>query len=192
MILDLFSRINWVDLFVLTLLFRIGYIAKKTGTFIEIFKLLGIILATYFSLHYYVSFSDFLNKTGNLKSVPIEMIDFIALIILIGATYLMIWFCREGLQRFVKVEVINSVNKWVALSLGITRGILSASLLLFIFSLPLVSYFQRSVKDAYLGSQIVQVAPALYARIWGGVMSKFVPQEEFNYAAYEIAGMPVK
>ena len=186
MSLDIFKQINWVDIFVVILLFRISYTAIKSGIFIELFKLWGVITGIYLSLHYYTNLANFLDRFIKASVISIEIIDFIALIILFVLGYLILLSVRETLLRFVKIEVISALNKWTAAIAGVIRGILVASLIMFIFSLPVISYLQESVRSSYSGERLITLSPTVYTRIWDGFMSKFMPHEEFNRTVLEV------
>ena len=184
--LAIFKQINWVDIFVVILLLRISYTALKNGIFVEIFKFLGVITAIYLSLHYYTNLSNFLDRFVKTKTFAIEIIDFISLVILIMVGYLIFIAIRESIIRLVKIEVISGLNKWVAGIMGVIRSVLVASLIVYVFSLPVISYFKESVKKSYSGQRLIALSPTVYTRIWDGFMSKLMPHEDFNNAVLEI------
>jgi uncharacterized membrane protein required for colicin V production len=186
MILNILKQFNWVDIFVVILLIRISYVAIKNGAFPELFKFLGVVLGTYLSLHYYTKLADFLKTFVKSEVASIELFDLLSLIILIVLGYIIAALLREGLMRFIKVEVLSTVNKWAALILGLLRGILVSSLLIYLFSLPVISYLKKSAADSFLSRRIVKVAPSVYQGIWNNFMSKFMPQEKFNQAILEV------
>ncbi len=181
----LIKQMNWVDFFVIILLIRISYIALKNGIFVELFKLLGIILATYLSLHYYTRLGNLLNRFIKTDAVSMEVLDFLSLVILIIMGYIIAVILREGLSRFIKVDVASIIDRWLATILGLGRGILVASLIMCMFSLPVITYFKKSVDKSYLGERLLKIAPLIYSGIWNNFMSKFMPQEKFNQEILE-------
>lgn len=184
--LAILKQINWVDIFILILLLRISYTALRNGIFVELFKFLGVLAGIYLSLHYYTSLANFLDRFIKTKTFAIEIFDFASLVILIAVGYLIFISIRESLLRLIKVEVVSGLNKWVAGVLGVIRGILVASLIVYVFSLPVISYFKESVKKSYSGEKLITLSPTVYTRIWDGFMSKFMPHEDFNKAVLEV------
>jgi uncharacterized membrane protein required for colicin V production len=187
--MELFSvlkQFNWVDIFVIILLLRTSYIAVKNGLPAELFKTLGLISATYFSLHYYTFFSGLVDERPLLKSVPAELLNFISFVILALCGYFVFVILRKIFCRFIKVEAVPNLNKWGGFILGIFRVILLISLLIFMLAMSPVGYLTDSVKHSFSGKRIVQVAPAIYSSLWDKIASKFMTSEKFNKSVFEV------
>lgn len=179
------KRFNWVDLVIIILLLRTSYVASKKGFFAEVFKFLGMLLGVYLSLHYYTVLSDFLRSIIRVKEVPIEMLDFFSLIILAVLGYFVFFFLHMTLEKFIKVEAVNLIERWISFALGIGRAVLLASLIIYAFSIPVVTYLKRSVDNSLSSVYLYKVSPTVYKTIWDKVMSKFMPKEEFNKVVLE-------
>ena len=189
MIIKILQTMNWVDIFILILTSRIVYSAVKKGFILELFKFLGCFMATYLALHYYTRLGSFLNHLmPGPPTIPLEFWDFLSLVVLSLLGYAVFWVVREAVSRSVKMEAVSTLNRWGASFLGVARGILATSLVLFIFLNPTLLYFRNSVLNSYFGSRFVKVAPNAYHSAWYGIMSKFVPGEEFNQSVLEIQG----
>lgn len=187
MILEVIKQFNWVDIFVLILLFRIAYIAIRYGLFIEFFKLLGTLLACYLSLHFYTKLSDFLKgRIPTPPNIPLEIWDFLAFFVLAILGYLVFLILRQTFFRLVKTETVSALNKWGALLLGITRGFILTSLIIFLLSIPVVKYFEHSVKYSFSGKRLIKVSTGAYTYLWKNLVSKFMPKQEFNKVVLEI------
>ncbi|MCM8800345.1 MAG: CvpA family protein [Candidatus Omnitrophica bacterium] len=178
--LEFIKKLNWIDLFVIILLIRITYIATKTGSFLELFKLLGIVLANYLSLHYYTILADKLKLFLKTKIIPVEILDFLSFFLLLIFGYFIFYILREIFLRLIKIEVVSALNRWIALFMGVVRGLIFISLIMYLFSIPVVNYFKVSIEDSYWGSRIRKFSPSLYELIWSNFMSKFMPQEKLN------------
>jgi uncharacterized membrane protein required for colicin V production len=189
--LDTIRQFNWADIFVVILLLRIGYIALKSGLTIELFKLLGITLATYLSLHYYIAWAGFMQGLGAMKKIPLEFLSFVSFLALAVLGYLIFVVLRSLFYRFIKMETVPNLNKWGGFVLGIARAILLASLIMFILVISPISYFKNSVNGAYLGKRILKVSPITYSLIWNNLASKFMAKEKFNEAVLEVQENPV-
>jgi len=187
MLLDIFQKFNWVDVFVIISLVRIGYVSFKTGFTVELFKLLGIVLATYVSLHYYTWLSDVIfYKGASSEKMPLEFSDFISFALLAIAGYVVFILLRSVFYRFIKMEAAPNLQKWGGLVLGMARAFLFVGLITFMFVTSSVEYFKNSVKDSYSGSSVFKIAPATYSWIWNNITSKFMDSEKFNQTVIEV------
>lgn len=186
MLLDIIKQCNWMDIFVVILLFRICYIATKFGLPVELFKLLGTILAVYLSLHYYTGLSDGLRQRFGAEKIPLEFLDFLVFLGLSLLGYLIFVSLRLAFYRFIKMEAAPGLNRWGGLVLGLMRGFLLTGLIIFIFTISTISYLKESARSSYSGSRLSKIAPATYSVLWNKFMSKFMPQEKFNDAVLEV------
>ncbi|MCX5703618.1 MAG: CvpA family protein [Candidatus Omnitrophica bacterium] len=188
---EIIKRLNWVDLFVIILLFRILYVSLNSGFAAELFKLLGTITAVYISLHYFTFFSDWLVGSAKItiskESMPLEFMDFISFVILALVGYIFFVGLRAFFCRFIKMEAVPTLNKWGGLVLGIARGFLLASLIIFMLVISTLGYLRNSTLDSYLGSRIYKIAPATYNWIWNSLTSKFMGKEELNKTILEVS-----
>ncbi|MBI4706543.1 MAG: CvpA family protein [Candidatus Omnitrophica bacterium] len=175
-------QINWVDLFVITLLLRVCYVAAGTGILIESFKIAGTIFATYFSLHYYSDLAGFLKDRFGSEYIPLTLLEFISFFILAFGVYLLFVFLRKIFCRFVKMEAVENLNKWGGLIIGVIRGLLLISLFTFGFVLSNISYFQESLQHSYTGRRIFYLAPSVYRWSWENIASKFSSDDKMNEA----------
>lgn len=187
MVLGIIKQMNWVDIFVVILLFRICYVAIKNGIFIELFKLLGTVFACYVSLHYYTNLGDFFEaRIPSPPSIPIEIWDFLALFILASLGYLIFVILRETFFRLIKTETVSLLNKWGALLLGVARGFILCSLIIFLLSVPVLDYLENSAGKSFSGKRLIKVSTGVYTYLWNNLVSKFMPQEKFNQAILEV------
>lgn len=187
MILKIIKQFNWVDIFVVILLFRTTYSAIKRGIFIEFFKLLGTLLSCYLSLHYFTRIGDFFEaRIPTPPTVPLEIWDFLAFLILMILGYLIFVILRETFFRFVKTEAVSILNRWGAVILGVTRGFILTSLIIFILSIPVINYFENSVADSFSGKWLIKVSTGVYSYFCKNLISKFIPKEEFNKVVLEV------
>lgn len=181
MILDTLKQFNWLDIFTIIVLLRIGYVALKSGFIAELFKLFGTALAVYLAMHYYAGLSDTVTKLLPIKeSMPLEFLDFIFFIALAIAGYFVMVIARSAALRLVKTEAAANLHKWGGLILGILRGFLLVSLLMYIFSISTIAYFKNSVSNSYSSKRLFSVAPKTYSVLWNALVSKFMTNEKFN------------
>ncbi len=187
MLLNILKQFKWIDIFILILIFRICYIALKSGFPIEFFKFLGSISAIYCSMHYYVLISDFIRARFPVeKRMPLEFMDFLVFLLLAISGYLIFVLLRSVFSHFIKIEAVSALNKWGGLILGLFRSMLLVSLIIFALAISSVSYLKDSVKRSYLGPRLFSVAPDTYAMLWNNVISKFAKSEKENIAVLEV------
>lgn len=188
MILDIISRFNWVDIVVVIILIRTVYIALKNGFPPELFKFLGNILAIYLSFHYYTSVADFFRSRVELNFIPLEFLDFICFGILVIFGDLIFFLFRQAFERFIRMEAVPKLNKFGAFTLGVLRGFLLVSLIVFMLFISSVTYLRQSAANSFSGNALVKIAPATYSWLWKSIMSKFMTKEKFNDTILEVLG----
>ena len=191
MFLNILRQINWVDIFVLILVFRVCYIAVKSGFPPEFFKFLGTIAAIYLSLHYYTVLSDLIGRwlsrwLSLREKMPLEFLDFVTFTFLAILGYVLFVLLRNVFCHFINIEAVSALNKWGGLFLGMARSILLASLVLFMLVISSVGYFKDSVKASYFGRRLFSVAPETYTWLWDGIGSKFSKGEKYNQVIPEV------
>jgi uncharacterized membrane protein required for colicin V production len=185
---DILKGLNWLDIFVIIILIRECYIASKTGLPIEIFKFLGTVAAIYIGLHYFTVLSDSLALRFPYfkEQAPLQFLDFLSCAILAIIGYVIFLSLRIAFHRFIKMEAVPDLNRWGGLILGLARGFLTVSLIIFVMLLSTVTYFKKSVAGSYSGKQLFQIAPDTYSWLWNNVTSKFMTSEKFNNAVLEV------
>jgi uncharacterized membrane protein required for colicin V production len=184
--ISIFKQFNFLDILILILLFRICYIAVKTGLVIELFKLLGVIFAIYVASHYYAPISDVIRKRYLHQAVPLEFIDFLVFVLLALLVYLCFVLLRITFYRFMKMEATPKLSKYGGFVLGIVRGYFSIGLMIYLLMISSVSYLSSSVRHSYLGSKFSSVSAHTYNWMWNSVFSKISPQEKPNSVVNEV------
>ncbi|MBU1726688.1 MAG: CvpA family protein [Candidatus Omnitrophica bacterium] len=185
--MDFIRQINWLDIIIVLFLLRIGIVALKTGLPSELFKILGIIAAIYLSFQYYPKLSGYILGQGVFKKLDPDLVQFFSFVALAICGYIFFVFIRLFTCRFFKTEAAPDLSKWGGLVLGMVRGALLISLVLFIFAFSNIIYLRKSVKNSYSGKYFFALAPAAYRSLWRGVFSKIDSGGRFNrsIASYE-------
>ncbi len=186
MILEFLRQLNWVDILVIILLFRICYIAMKNGIIVELFKLMGTLLAIFLAYHYYTSAADYSLDRFSIKAIPVEFLDFLVFAILLPIGYLACMLIRIAFFHLAKIETISLLNRWGGLALSIGRGVLFVSLVTYMLAISTVTYLRDGVSNSYFGKATIKIAPAVYGALWNGIISKFMPQEQINKNIEEV------
>jgi uncharacterized membrane protein required for colicin V production len=183
---QILSQFNWFDIFALIIICRISYVALKTGFTTEIFKLLGIIFATYLALHYFSTLSEFVHGRLGLKIISLVLLDLLAFIFLVLIGVVIFVFLRLTFLRFLKMEAVPHLQRWGGFVLGFIRSFFVIGLISFLFVAFNLTYLERGVRLSYSGGQFFALAPRCYKWIWNNLTSKFMTQEKYNPSISQI------
>lgn len=176
------TRFNFLDIIIIIISVRICYIAFQMGLAVEFFKLSGVILATYVSLHYYTGLSDIIQRWFTPKGMPLEFMDLLVFIILATGGYLAFVILRSSFYRYMRLEAAPKISQFGGLILGMARLFFTIGLLIYILMISGVKYLNESVKYSYLGKRSALISADTYEWLWESIISKFSPKEKFNPA----------
>ncbi|MDD5476906.1 MAG: CvpA family protein [Candidatus Omnitrophica bacterium] len=180
------TQFNFLDVIIVIISLRICYVAFQMGLAVEFFKLSGVILATYLSLHYYTGLSDIIQRRFIPKGMPLEFMDLLVFIILAAGGYLLFVVLRNSFYRFMKLEASPKISQFGGLTLGLARLFFTVGLLIYILMISGIKYLNDSVKYSYLGSRSTLISSNTYGWLWGSIISKFSPNEKFNPTVTEL------
>lgn len=167
--MGIITRVNWVDVLVLILMFRMSYIAFQEGLSREILPFIGSITIIIFSLHYYNKISNFLYQ--NLFKLPLEALNFLSFLILIIGIGFIFKLLKIFLDNIIKVEWHPFLEKFGGLLVGLARAAVASSIILITIALMPLPYLQWSVRERSLaGMHFLKIGPAIYEKA-----SKFLP-----------------
>lgn len=179
--IDIFKQFNWLDIFLLVFFVRICYVSLKRGLTIEFFKFIGILLSVYLSFQYYTSLSNFLHSVAFVEATPLGFLRFICFLILAFSGYFLLVALRRVFTLLIKIEDVPGViNRWAGFLLGLLRGGLTISFILFALFISSNDYLRGSVQGSLVAKQAFQVAPLVYHGIWDSITSKFFPGQGLN------------
>lgn len=189
MLPDIIKQFNWLDYVVILILLRILYVSARNGFVVELFKLSGIIIAMYVSLHYYTQTADYLKERMPVENLfPLQFLDFLVFITLVFISYSLFVLLRSFVCNFVKMEAVPALSKWGGFLLGTFRAVLTASLIIFILFISSITYVSDSTRQSYCGKKLFNLNVVTYSKLWDGLMSKFMTNEKFNQMVSEMQG----
>ncbi|MBA2123498.1 hypothetical protein B9J78_00905 [bacterium Unc6] len=154
------STFNWVDVLVIILLIRAGFVGWTKGLTLEFFKFIGIVVTMFVSLRFYDNLSSW---TQTRFLIPETYGDFIWFIILAATCILTIKLASIFLEKVVQLKFSASIEKPGGLSLGILRGILGTSLIIFAITLIHLEYLRTSVERSFLGYWLSRIPVELHS-----------------------------
>ncbi len=166
--------INWVDFLVIGIILRMCFIGIRTGTGIELFKLLSLWFVTVISFHIYTTpLSDLLNE--KVPALPLDAGDVFVFCCLLTVITLLFRIIRESFFLLIKLEAKNTLDKWVGLGIGCLRGFWVASIALYILTISTVGYLEVSAKSSLFGHKVLRMAPTVYKGSVNGLLNKILP-----------------
>lgn len=176
--------INWADFLAVVIIARMCYIGIKTGIGIELFKVIGLWLATVISFQIYTTpLSDALNE--RLPALPLDAGDFFVFVCLVTIVILAVRIVRESFFLLVKIEAQSTVNRWTGLTVGFLRGLWICSLVFFALTISTIQYLEESTKASLLGHRLLVMAPHIYKGAYDGLISKFFPRSKINEEVFK-------
>lgn len=161
---DIITRLNWVDILILIIVFRISYVAFNDGLSHQIFPLIGTVCTAVIALHYYHNISILIHD-GFIK-LPLKLLDFLSFVLLLIVIGLMFKLLRKLSDAIIKVTWHPAVEKAGGLIVGFMRSAVVASLVLMILALLPLSYLQWSIRDrSFMGMHFLRIVPGIYGKV---------------------------
>lgn len=151
---------NWIDFFILFVLFLALLNGYRRGVFKEISTFIGLVFAVVFA----VSNADWLSMRleGKVNMSPSVLYVF-SFILVFGLFMLILKLIGRFFYRLVKITPMKLGNKIGGGIFGVVKGAVALSLLflLFIFPTPLKS-FDSAIAESSLARPIRGFVPAVY------------------------------
>lgn len=167
---------NWVDILIIILVLRGGYIGLRKGLSGEIFRSIGIITAIVVSIYNCNRLGKYISDHSFLSLFHSKIISIIALVIVALFIFRLI---RIAVARLVKVEFVPRFSRIGGALLGLARGgVLAGLILVILLWLPSRSIEATVYERAYVGPSLVKVVPAIYDGLIGFHPGAGVPKSE--------------
>ena len=177
--MEIIKNFRGIDFLTLLLFLRIIYTSLKSGLVAEIIKMIGIFLASFFSLQFY---PIFLRRFKDVLSNP-GYLDFFSIIVI---------FCGVSTAFFILVKIFITLAKereiflWeriISLCVGLARASLLVSL--FIFAFSFLPEGENPYKESISGRFFKKVAPYAYVYTFE-FFKKINPAFKFNKEVKEV------
>ncbi len=138
-------------------LIRGGYIGLSRGFSVELFKIIGAIASVILSLLYYKIAGEWVARNSFL-SLPTA--NFLAISVIIFALLFIFRILRILLFKVLHLELLCVfLERSGGVILGVARSLIWASLLLFVLTLPPITYLRESVEARSLvGPYVKQIS----------------------------------
>ena len=160
---DIAIKLNWVDLLILILLFKVGYGGFTKGFSNEILPFFGIFACLMVSIHNFILAGRFISVITPFSEGISELLSFCIITLII---VLIVKGLRVLLMQTVKLEVVSLVDRIGGLFFGIARATLLCSLIMAVLVLIPLRYLDISVKEgSLLGPKFLRMGPVLYDNV---------------------------
>jgi uncharacterized membrane protein required for colicin V production len=181
--------INIVDLIVLGIFIRSIYIGFKEGILVELFKLVGIFFATFFTLHYFAGLGEILS---NILPLPADMVLVISYVLIWVLSVVIFSFVRQGwMLGFPPVEktIFLKVAGGVA---GGFRAIFVSGLLFIALFMTGQNVIANSARKSYTGFYLKDISVSVYQFCFDHFVAPVFPKEPFNKKVLEYSSQMPK
>ena len=174
---EFLQRFTWLDLVVFAILVRTAFVGGTTGLATEIFKTVGLLIGLVLSFRYHGVLAGWAGHGLPIASSYLQILAFLS--ILLAA----VWassLIRGVSSAIVTIKFVPQVERYGGILLGIARGALFASLLLFAASLCSNEVLQKSLHTGgMIVPRIQSIAPFLYdglGRLMPGILAPGGPR----------------
>ena len=157
-------QLNWVDVFILTIVFRTLYTGFSRGLLNELFGLLGLLASSVLAMYFGGLVMDWIGIQLNVRQPVLNWLVFWVLFLLL---VLGIRWVVKRLASFLKWDSLTWFTQWAGLALGAVRGLWWAAICLMILTSSGWSYLQESIEQRSL------CGPTVIA-LWRGGMTRMV------------------
>ena len=177
--MEIIKNFRAIDFLTFFLFLRIIYISLKNGLIAEIIKIIGVFLASFFSLQFY---PVFLRRFKDVLSNP-GYLDLFSILVI---------FCGVSIVFFILVKIFITLTKerktflWekiISLCVGLARASLLVSL--FIFAFSFLPERENPYKESISGRFFKKVAPYAYVYTFK-FFKKINPTFKFNKEVEEV------
>jgi len=176
-------RYNLIDLLMTCICAACIFKGRKSGLFPEFINLIGVLFATVFSIHYYLTVSARLQEYVKLSEPLFQFVTFSVIAIVIMGVF---WVVRKAWLILLKIETMSFINKYGGILVAGVKGYLLCSLLflsLIISGNEIARYNTRkSLSSLIMTNTSVNIYGACYSRI----VKKFFPNETMNKRVFKL------
>ncbi|MFH2145624.1 MAG: CvpA family protein [Candidatus Omnitrophota bacterium] len=157
-------KFNWIDLFFIILLIRIGYISSKNDLYAEILKFIATLTSLVLGLH-------FLPGAGRLLTtclyLPNWLAKELAILVIFFIAFLIFFSIRIFLTQIMTAKFNSQVDRTGALVLGLLRAVLTFSMILVMLDILPNNYVAQSIwGKSYSAPKIIKVVPSIYRYVF--------------------------
>jgi len=168
-VLELFGRVNWVDLFALILLLRISYISSYIGVGKQILPLILLVIMLPLALYNYRDIASFFVDRYSLSPSACEFFSYMIIILVLSFVYRSVLHITGTIFPFGQVEA-NGIEKLGGIIVGFMRGAIIVGMIIIGIILAPIKFTENSVKHSYSGFFFVTTNLKIYTHLVNAVV----------------------
>jgi membrane protein required for colicin V production len=151
---------NWIDFFILFVLFMAMINGYRRGIFKELSTLLGLTIGIVFAVSHADWLASQLEGKANFSPSIIYILSFV---LIFAVSILLLRVLGHYFYKLVKITPLKASDKIGGSLFGIVKGLVVLSLifLLFIFPTPLKD-FDTATQDSAMAKPIIEIVPYIY------------------------------
>lgn len=159
------------------------FVGMKTGFFVELFKLLGIVFAIFITHHYYTSVAGFLHDKAHFAPFVANPVAFGFLWFLVVMVFKLV---RDGLLILFKIQTNSAFNQWAGFAISLGRGVLVCSLTLMLLNSSETKILSRYISRSLSGQYLNGISLGVYEAVYYSLVSRFFEHEKLNMAVFKL------
>lgn len=177
------ANFNWIDILIAIIIVKIIYSGIKSNILVEFLALLGIVIANFVTVHYYIRFSNFLHEK---LFVPETVQDFFAFLLIWVTIYVVFKLIINGWTLIIKAQAYPTVDQWGGAIFSFVRSLFVTGLMLMLFVVSGNEYFKKISRQSFSGFYLLDFSPKMYRYCYENLVVKFFPDEQLNEDAFHV------
>ena len=166
-----------IDILML-IIFAVGlYRAWSGKLFLEIFKMFGVLLSTFVTLHYYIALGDLLGAKAFLSSEVSELLAYVALAVVV---YVLFNLISEAWIIVLKVEIPREIDQWGSAVVSAVRLYFFCGLVFFGFVASHQPFLTKGANSALTQCFFKRVSVGTYKNLYALFVAPYFKGEEPN------------
>lgn len=161
-LVELFNKVNWVDVIILILLIRICYVSLNLGVSRQLLPLIIILFTLFAPLLLYREIANFFIETYSFST---SVSEFNTYVLLVGA-FILIYVIIISIVNYFVFRNEGSAKSFIERIGGLALGSIRACLIIGIFSISLilapVRFIEKSLINSYSGMFFVRTNTSIY------------------------------
>lgn len=151
---------NYFDIAIMVIVFIFIVMGFRKGLVAEVVGLLGMFVALMLAVRFASSAAKLVPEQLNLPPV---ITLFMGFLLVFGGVILFFKFVANALKKIMHPKALNWFDKLGGIVLGGIEGVITASVLIFLFSLtPLAIAVEKDIDESLLYAPVEGVAPQLF------------------------------
>jgi len=188
MLRQFLANFTWLDICSVAIVTRGCWVGFREGALVEVFKFIGLVVAVFIGLHFYVPCGQFLS---DVLRVPEPAAHIFSYGLLVGLTTGIFRIIRDGMIIVLRDQdqEVSRLQRAVGLILGLCRGLILSSLVIAGCLIAGQFTLTRIVRRSLSAPALFPVASKIYSGLFHFVVKPIFPGEQENTRISTLAVM---